>query len=122
MSWPKNAIRAGLSRLAPIPLLGHDPTGRAVTNLAQLRPSWLRRSKGPVGAKLADPFAEGSKGESLQEASCNVWQVRGKLSGWRSLAVFVGCGAIGLGGFKPRTGGDMACIRSPLGTRGCHNP
>jgi hypothetical protein len=27
VSWPKNAIRAGISRLAPIPLLG-DPSRR----------------------------------------------------------------------------------------------
>ena len=53
------------------------------------------RSEGrePVGAKLADRFAEDSMEEGFHDTPYIVWQVRSQLSGWCNLAIFIGCGA-----------------------------
>jgi hypothetical protein len=64
---------------------------------------------------LPTPLPRVRWGERLHEASCVIWQVRSQLFGRRSLAAFVGRGTIGLGGSKSCKGGDMACIRGPLG-------
>ena len=66
-------------------------------------------------AKSADPFAEGSKGESLHETSCVIWQVRSQLLGRCRLNVFVGCGTFGSREFKPRKSGDNGGPKTPLG-------
>ena len=44
-----------------------------------------------------------------------MWQVRSQFPERRSLTALVSSGATGLGGPKPRKGGDMACVRGPLG-------
>jgi hypothetical protein len=92
LSWPEVHIRAGIGQSAPIALLG-DPSRRgAMTVFACVgqKPSsvGLHRGKSQSGAGITDGG---------------------------SLVAFTECGRIGLRRFECRQGGDMACIRGPLG-------
>ena len=118
LSWPRNAIRAGISRQAPRTPQGDTAAKGAVTSLHIWDPLCPRKQgRESVGAKLSDHFAEDSMEEGFHDTPCIMWQVRGQLSGWCSPAILIGCGAVSSRGIKPCQGGDSVHLRSLGGTR-----
>ena len=113
----EDCYRSGSSRTAPV-LIALTPQRGATVVFAHLGtvPLAQRRQEcqSESGRKTQCRRLEKAR---LHRVSDIVSQVHNQLAGWCNFVVFVGCGTIRSTSFQPCKGGDMACVRGPLGTR-----